>query len=619
MKVSGKKLFVIIGCAFLFSCSSLPKDDEQTWQYNSEKSLGVLVQTDGLHFTKKVSTSYESFIIHVDKINQKTNQEDKSTVDLVFKSDLQEIVYPFTKKGQTYKVYLSYKNKKTGKITNSSSITVTASGGLGEYRISASAKPSSYSSKDWKLTFSNFTKNQPVKVLNETYTGNLVIKKQDPYWYNDFEIKGSAVNLKPLLGKIRGKEFALVLDYGFEYEGLTYTQEFFNNTLEPFTDTNKPGEIGNTGLKVLRISTKTGKPVASRESWEKGALKIDNKTYDLQIKGRGNSSWGQFPKHSYTLKLNKKTKLLGMDESKSWVLVSNYTDKTLIRNQYVEYLGRNVFNKMMWNPHFEQVELYINDEYLGTYLFGQKIKLEKSRINIDKQGFLVEINRREDEAFNFRTTHDVSISLKEPDEATKADQIRIRKIIQTAEDALFSKDYKDPVKGYAAYFDLDSLIDWYIINEYSKNVDSAWFSSIYLFYDPKDGKLHFGPLWDYDLSFGNINYNDCDKTKGYYIQVRGVWFARLFTDPAFCQKVKNRWNQKKSVVLKSIDTEIDKLYKNVKESGYYNFELWPILGTYVWPNADGYEKRLSVDSEIEYFRNWCYERYQWLDNQFNQY
>lgn len=89
-------------------------------------------------------------------------------------------------------------------------------------------------------------------------------------------------------------------------------------------------------------------------------------------------------------------------------------------------------------------------------------------------------------------------------------------------------------------------------------------SSIYLFYDPKDGKLHFGPLWDYDLSFGNINYNDCDKTDGFYIQVRGVWFARLFTDPAFCKKVKDRWNQKKSAVYKSIETQINILYEIVK-------------------------------------------------------
>lgn len=619
MNKAGRFFFVLLCSVLFYSCSSLPKDDEQTWVYNSDKTLGILVQSDGLHFTKKISASYDSFIVHVDKIDGKTNAEDVSTVDIVFNRDAQEIVYPFTKKGQTYKIYISYKNKKSGKITKSSPVSVVASGGIGEYKVSASAKPSSYNSKEWKLTFSNFTKVQSIKPEKENITGNLIIKNEDSYWYNDFEIAKNTINLKPLLGKIRGKDFALVLDYSFEYEGQTYTQEFFNNELEPFSDTNGKGEIGKTGLKVVRLSTKSGKPVASRENWEKGSLNIDGKIYDLQVKGRGNSSWGTSPKHSYTLKLSKKTKLFDMDESKGWVLVSNYADKTLIRNQYVEYLGQNVFNRMMWNPHFEQVELYINDEYLGTYLFGQKIKLEKTRINIDKEGFLVEINRREDEDFNFRTTHDVSISLKEPDDISKSDQIRIRNIIQTAEDVLFSKDYKDPVKGYAAYFDLDSLIDWYIINEYSKNVDSAWFSSIYLFYDPKDGKLHFGPLWDYDLSFGNINYNDCDKTDGFYIQVRGVWFARLFTDPAFCKKVKDRWNQKKSAVYKSIETQINKLYENVKESGYYNFERWPILGEYVWPNADGYEKRLSVRSEIEYFKNWCYERYQWLDTEFNKY
>lgn len=619
MKKLSRTFFVVLCSLLFFACSSLPKDDEQIWQYNSDKTLGVLVQSDGLHCTKKVSASYDSFVLHVDKINPKTEEEDISTVDLVFNSNAQEILYPFTKKGQLYKVYLSYQNKKTGKIIKAPAIQITATGGLGDYSISASAISKSYDSKDWKLTFSKFNKQQSVKPQSELVTGSIISNGKESYWYNDFKIEKDSINLKPLMGKIRGKEFSLILDYFFEYDGQVYTQEFFDNSLKPFKDTNEANVIGDTGLKVLNLYTKSGKAVASREEYEKGSLKIGKETYDLKVKGRGNSSWGQMPKHSYTLKLDKKAKLLGMAEDKSWVLVSNYADKTLIRNQYIEYLGSKVFNRMKWNPHFEQVELYINDKYEGTYLFGEKIKLADSRINVPENGFVIEINRREDEAFNFRTTHDVSISLKDPDEVSKKEQERIRKIIQDAENALFSKDYMDPKKGYAAYFDVDSLIDWYLINEYSKNVDSAWFSSIYFVYDPKDGKLHFGPLWDYDLGFGNINYNDCDKTEGYYIQKRSVWFSRLVTDPAFCQKLKKRWNEKKSIVYKSIETEIDKLYSNVRESGYYNFEKWPILGEYVWPNADGYEKRMSVESEIKYLKDWCYKRYEWLDAEINKY
>ena len=615
MKSKCKIFLVLICCILMICCSSLPKDENQIWQYNSDKTLGVLVQKDGLHIKKNILAHHENAILHVDKVID--DKIDTSTVDLCFDSNVDK-VYPFTKKGQTYEIFLEYKNTKTGKIVKTSPISVVASGGKGEVSVSSS-KDASYNWENWLLTLNSFSKKSAIKLENEAISGTVNVKNKEPYWYNDFKISNNTISLKQLMGKIRGKTFSLELSFEFEYEGEEYCQEFFNNKEKPFTDKNKIGQIGETGLKVLKLSTKSGKPVASREVWEKGFLELDGKTYELQVKGRGNSSWGTSPKHNYSIKLSKKEKLYGMDKSKAWVLISNYTDKTLIRNSYVEYLGSHVFNKMKWNPHFEQVELYINDEYLGTYLFGQRIKIEGSRVNLDEKGFIVEINRREDEDFNFRTKHDVSISLKEPDVVSASEQKRIKNIIQKAEDVLFSENFSDAKSGYASYFDLDSLIDWYIINEYSKNVDSAWFSSIYLYYDELDGKIHFGPLWDYDLSFGNINYNDCDKTQGFYIQTRGVWFERLFEDPAFCKKVKQRWNEKRSVLYKSIEVEIDRLYNVIKESANYNFERWPILGVYVWPNADGFEKRLSVESEIKYLKNWCYERYEWLDKQFNLY
>lgn len=385
-------------------------------------------------------------------------------------------------------------------------------------------------------------------------------------------------------------------------------------------------------LKSVYLSTINNREINSREKWIDADLKIENKNYKIQVKGRGNSSWGRMQKHSFSIKFSDSTKMLDMNKSKRWVLISNYSDKTLIRNQYAEYLGRNIFTNIGWTPTYRQVNLFLNNKYQGTYLLGEQIKLEKNRLKIQPinnikedinkdgktdikdGGFIFEINRREDEAYNFRTTHDVSISLKDPDEVGPKTQARIKSIIQTAEDALFSKNYKDPNKGYAKYFDVDSLVDWYIINEFSKNVDSAWYSSIYLYYDPSDEKIHFGALWDYDLGFGNVNYNDCFKTEKFYIMTRSVWFSRLFLDPAFKAKVRDRWNAKKGELKKSINSQIDKLASKVEDSAEYNFQVWPILGSYVWPNADGFEKRLTYKSEVEYMKDWCTKRYNWMDS-----
>ena len=75
-----------------------------------------------------------------------------------------------------------------------------------------------------------------------------------------------------------------------------------------------------------------------------------------------------------------------------------------------------------------------------------------------------------------------------------------------------------------------------------------------------------GPLWDYDLGFGNVNYNDCDKATGYYIKAKGIWYAQLFKDPVFVEKVKNRWNEKKEDLLKSINETLPNMYSNLNIS-----------------------------------------------------
>lgn len=368
-------------------------------------------------------------------------------------------------------------------------------------------------------------------------------------------------------------------------------------------------------LLSIYINTNSGKDVASREEYEKATMKVGKNEYTLRIKGRGNSSWGQFPKHSYNLKLDEKLSFFDRPENKNWVLVSNYADKTLIRNLYCFYLGHEVFNRMLWNPTFKPVNLYLNGKYDGVYILGEKIDVAKVKIPVGKQGFLFEINRREDEYFNFRTKHDVSISLKEPDEPKKDEQARIRKIIQKAEDSMFAKNFADEKEGYAKYIDVDSFIDWYLINEFAKNVDSAWFSSIYVAYNPETEKLHFGPLWDYDLGFGNVNYNDCDKTEGFWIKEKSPWFKQLFKDENFRKKAKARWQEKRLELQKSIISQTNKLAGSVYNSTEQNFSRWPILGTYVWGNPNGFEDRTTYESEILYLQDWCTKRFNWLDKE----
>jgi hypothetical protein len=369
----------------------------------------------------------------------------------------------------------------------------------------------------------------------------------------------------------------------------------------------------------LRINTDDGNDITSKENYVSASFELKDSDENIlvsdsiQIKGRGNSSWSQ-PKKPYSIKLSEKKSILEMEKSKKYVLVANYSDKTLLRNRFASYLGTTILTNMKWNPSFKAVELILNGEYKGSYIIGEKIEIDDNRVNIKKKsgGFICEINARMDEDFNFKTTQGICVSLK--DSADDADTTKIQETVQKAEDVLYSDGWLNENDSYTKYFDVPSLIDWFIANELTKNNDACYFSSVYIYYDPTDKKIHMGPNWDFDISCGNINYNGCDNPEGFWIKNSG-WHKRFFSDDNFAKQVKNRWDEIKTkihddAINSFIQTEADKLSKSAE----LNFRRYPILGKYVWPNAGGYASRKTYQSEIDYMIDFLNARYKFLDD-----
>lgn len=399
-----------------------------------------------------------------------------------------------------------------------------------------------------------------------------------------------------------------------------------NNSFNPFIEA-----IEDSGIPYVKINTKSGFLKPLKMLWQDASIEVvgnycgkeDLTMDDIKIKGRGNSSW-TMPKKSYSLKFDSKSKVLGMKKSKRWVLIANYADKSLLRNYYASYLGNEIY-KAEWSPSFKSVHLIIDGSYQGVYLLGEQIKIDGNRIDIDdiseteidEGGFIFEINGRMDELFNFRTEKGVCISLKDPDEVGTDIQQKVKDVIQTAENALYSENFTDADNGWRKYFDEDSVIDWYIINEFTKNADSANFTSIYFYYNPSDRLLHMGPIWDFDISCGNINYNGCDSYEGLYVKENSVWIKQMFNDPAFVTKVNARWNDKKSDLQNSITGIIQNEADSLSAAADLNFMKWLILGKYVWPNASGYKSRKTYQSEIDYLKNWLSHRYDSMDGALN--
>lgn len=382
-------------------------------------------------------------------------------------------------------------------------------------------------------------------------------------------------------------------------------------------------------LPMIYIATEHGADVTSKESYLSGTRVIVCNSSEhngifsnAKIKGRGNSSWGM-PKKSYTLKLDKKIEFMGLAKHKTFALIANYADKTLLRNGFAYQMGRDIYTGMAWNPSTRNVQLVLNGEYVGIYAITETIKIDKNRVDIPNMeectspddanhyGFIVEVDARQDELFNFITTRNVPFSLKEPnaEDITEDLCIYIRQTVQTAEDKLYALDFDD---YYGNYIDIDSFIDWYLVNEITKNNDAIFWSSCYMYFDPEDDKIHMGPLWDFDLAFGNIDYNGNDNPEGFWVKT-SAWIFQMFYDADFVKKVKLRWAEKKSELLTFISVEIRNQCNALAYDADFNFSRWPILGTYVWPNAAGYDTRMTYQSEAEYLYDWIERRIEWLD------
>lgn len=377
-----------------------------------------------------------------------------------------------------------------------------------------------------------------------------------------------------------------------------------------------------TGLPVLWIETEGRVEITSKDEYLNAHLKIvenvrtrsagDVTEADVKIKGRGNSTW-TMDKKPYALKFDEKISLLDEPQDKSWVLLANYTDKTLLRNQTAFYLGS--ISNLDYTPRFHFVDLMLNGRYNGTYQLGDKLKIGKNRVNVGDDGFLLEIDAKAGaDEITFRTNYlGQPVNIKDPNvEIDDENYNYIKKYVITAEDALFSDKFKDAEEGWQKYMDMDSFADWYLVNEIAKNNDACLFSSCYMHLRRGD-KLKMGPLWDFDIAFGNVNYNGTFSTDGFWIK-KATWFSRLFQDPAFVTKVKERFDyfySRKDDIMNEINTNAQYL----KYSAQENNNKWHTLYTYTWPNYDIWGSYLN---EVQSMKEWLNARFEWLKTEFDK-
>jgi hypothetical protein len=363
----------------------------------------------------------------------------------------------------------------------------------------------------------------------------------------------------------------------------------------------------------------------------------------IAIEQRGESSSG-FPKKQYSLETrtdsgtNNNVPLLGMPAENDWVLYAPYSDKSLMKNVLTYILSRQMGEAA---PRTRYVEVLLNGDYQGIYVLIEKIKRDDNRINIatllpqDTEGneltggYVIRNDKTTDMAAYeyWRGPSNRPYGLQslymyyDPkyEELVYEQRRYIVDFTKLFEETLIKSSFRDSINGYRKYTDIFSYMHMMFINELSMNVDCYHFSTY--FYKEKDsdgGKFFSGPVWDYNLAWGNVNYGDVEVDDGFIYTRGGRMFhwRRMMEDPWYANVALSRWDDLRENVLswQNIEHIIDSCVTHMGPAIDRNFEKWPTLGTYVWANIEWPD---TYEGEVALLKNFIIERLPWLDSQWS--
>lgn len=350
-----------------------------------------------------------------------------------------------------------------------------------------------------------------------------------------------------------------------------------------------------------------------------------------EIKGRGNFTW-LLEKKPYQLKFDTSTSLLGMPKAKTWILLANHADPSLLRNKVALDLAAQI--GIAGSPDARFVDLTINGEFLGNYLLTEKVEVKKNRLDLAHPGgILLELDNSygKSEEFTFTTTtsgttfvlkdavQKVSTPLS-PELASSYDSAR--RHIAAFESALYA-----PAADWAtisSMIDVDSFLAYYFVLEFSENPDAVT-SSVYFWRDGPDDVLHAGPAWDFDIAlglyaseaFGGIPNQDYMMNAGVLRTGGNAWFQELFRHPEFAKRAGEVYDSRVRPAvgesLAKLDTDISAL----KSSAEANFSRWPgvldrssiIVGARATPG--------TWAAGAAALREWVAERAKYLDSKYS--
>ena len=297
---------------------------------------------------------------------------------------------------------------------------------------------------------------------------------------------------------------------------------------------------------------------------------------NVELKGRGNTTWDMGDKKPYQIKLEEKASVLGMKAAKKWVLLSNAFDDSLMRNLLAFDTADQL--EMAWTPSCRSVNLWIDGDYRGTYLLCEKVEIDNNRLQLsDPEGLLVELDTAyyKEEDYWFKTSL-YPFAVKESVSDEKADiEAGMQNFRDTFEGLMNYLSGTDPeevtLTGLAKYIDVDSFAKYYLMSEYFRCVD-AYISSAYFYQDGPEDVIHFGPVWDYDASMGNLRDSTYASAEKYGDHL-SAFMPALLCCPAFREYVTDCY-QNYRTVFQNASEQTNLFSAQLEQAADMNYTRW---------------------------------------------
>lgn len=374
-----------------------------------------------------------------------------------------------------------------------------------------------------------------------------------------------------------------------------------------------------SSLPHIYVATEKNKAINTKEDYINATISIDGKEFydDYEgatgIRGRGNSTWG-FPKKPYKLKLDSKAPLFGLESYKTWILLSEYLDGTMLYNSIpfkaAEMLGIPYTNTII------PVELTVNNEYQGLYVFTEHKQVASGRINLGDNGVLLELDAYFDEDWQFKSDKfDLPVMVKYP-KSKNMDASLFEEIKNDFEEfESLVHDSSFPNNNYLDYFDAQAFVDYMIVYQLTANREINHPKSTYI-NKLEGGKYRMGIIWDFDWAYGyeeggrhyelysasyDLIYNDNNLPGTRF-------FSKFMEDPYIQDLFKDRW-------LWFKNNHYDALVEHVKDYSYL------VRQAYSADHEKWGERNSSqnADEDLQRVLSWLQARVQYIDSYANSF